>query len=193
MKHSKTLKTALMLPLLVGALSNTSAAQHRATTPSGHRIQGVYGDLMAGYGSYDISGGQFKDSSENGLAGVLNLGYQFNQNIALEIGLGYSARLSGKFILPVNCNTDVYAKLGLGYGVVSVKETTTLTTSSGTQTIKSENTGAYLVGNIGAGASHWFSDRWAMTGEVNYVSNAIGSDDFDMNAVEAVAGVSYHF
>lgn len=193
MTYSTAIKTTVMIPLLLGALSSSAASHHRISPQKGHRVQGAYVDLLAGYGQYDISGGRFKDSDNSGLAGVLNIGYQFSPNFALEVGLGYSARLSGKFILPMNCDTDAYAKLGLGYGFVTVKETTTFTNAYGSRTTRTENTDAYMVANLGAGVNHWFNDRWAMSGEVNYITNSIGSGDFDMRAVEAVVGATYHF
>lgn len=194
MNYSRLVKATLFIPLLTGAFSSVLAHQRPAPTQFNHRIQGAYIDLLAGYGGYKISGSKFRDSEKNGFMSVLNAGYQFNPNFALEVGLGYSARLSGKFILPISGDTDVYAKAGIGYGFVSVKETIRLTSSGGSQTFeKTKNTGAYLIGSIGAGASHWLNDRWAITGEVNYLTNSIGSGDFSMSAVEAVAGASYHF
>lgn len=107
-------------------------------------------DVLGDYGPFVNPAVRDKNLSDNGLAGRIAIGYQFNQNFAVEAGylqLGESKvnlgavhlpdgvsegtlklqqnaiDLVGKAILPLASNFNVYGNLGVAYVTTDVKGT----------------------------------------------------------------------
>jgi OmpA-OmpF porin, OOP family len=142
----KILNTSVLGVSVLGAMAANAAAP------------GVYVTGQVGYANTQMGNktdtanllhnkdkAEANNLSNNGLAGRLALGYQFNQNFAVEVGylqLGQrkvNVRVSpeqsslklrqnaldlvGKGIIPVSNNIDVYGKLGVAYLTSDIKET----------------------------------------------------------------------
>lgn len=128
----KVLSTTVLTVSVLGAMAANAAAP------------GVYVTGQVGYADTHMDSKVSKHLSNNGLAGRVALGYQFNQNFAVETGylqlsgskidLG-SAHIPdtelvtqgtlklrqsaidfvGKGIIPISNNVNVYGKLGVAY------------------------------------------------------------------------------
>ena len=142
----KILNTSVLGVSVLGAMAANAAAP------------GVYVTGQVGYANTQMGNktdtanllhnkdkAEANNLSNNGLAGRLALGYQFNQNFAVEVGylqLGQrkvnvlvspeqsslklrqnALDLVGKGIIPVSNNIDVYGKLGVAYLTSDIKET----------------------------------------------------------------------
>lgn len=189
----KFYKTAIAVALF----STTVASAQRVQ----HRNHGFYSDLLVGLAHQQIDvecDDNYRasyDDSCTSFDGTLNLGYQFTPSFALEAGLsGFTGQILGKYIHPISPCNDLFLKAGIGF---SCYETTTTTTwYYGNQASSSNKTEEYHfegMAMIGAGASHWLNDRWALTGELNYAANSISSKKTRIQVATAKVGVSYHF
>ncbi|TLY47327.1 MAG: hypothetical protein E6K54_06850 [Gammaproteobacteria bacterium] len=127
-----------VLSTTVLSISALAAMTANAAAP------GVYVTGQVGYADTHLDSKLGKDLSNNGLAGRAAIGYQFNQNFAVEAGylqlsdskvqlnaykvpntpLVADAKLklqqnvidfAGKGILPLTTNINVYGKLGVAY------------------------------------------------------------------------------
>ncbi|MCH9636394.1 outer membrane beta-barrel protein [Rickettsiella endosymbiont of Litargus connexus] len=142
----KILNTSVLGVSVLGAMAANAAAP------------GVYVTGQVGYANTQMGNktdtanllhnkdkAEANNLSNNGLAGRLALGYQFNQNFAVEVGylqLGQrkvnvlvspeqsslklrqnALDLVGKSIIPISNNIDVYGKLGVAYLTSDIKET----------------------------------------------------------------------
>jgi OmpA-OmpF porin, OOP family len=126
----KVLSTTVLAVSVLGVMSANAAAP------------GVYVTGQLGYADTHMGSKLSKDLSNNGLAGRVALGYQFNQNFAVEagylqlseskvsraiqipkVGLTQAALklqqnvidIVGKGIIPLSNNVNVYGKLGVAY------------------------------------------------------------------------------
>lgn len=127
----KVLSTTVLTVSVLGAMAANAAAP------------GVYVTGQVGYADTHMSDKIGKHLSNNGLAGRVALGYQFNQNFAVEAGYMQLSEskvdgaiqipkkrgltpatlklqqnaidLVGKGIIPINNNINVYGKLGVAY------------------------------------------------------------------------------
>lgn len=136
----KVLSTTVLTVSVLGAMAANAAAP------------GVYVTGQLGYADTHMSDKVSKDLSNNGLAGRVALGYQFNQNFAVEAGYlqlsGSKLDLGavqiphtnyvtqgtlklqqnaidfvGKGIIPISNNINVYGKLGVAYVTTDFKGT----------------------------------------------------------------------
>lgn len=134
----KVLSTTVLTVSVLGAMAANAAAP------------GVYVSGQFGYADTHMGSKFSKDLSNNGLAGRVALGYQFNQNFAVEAGylqLGESKvngaitlpnedlipgklklqqnaiDLVGKGIIPLSTNVNFYGKLGVAYINTNFKAT----------------------------------------------------------------------
>lgn len=152
----KVLSTTVLTVSVLGAMAANAAAPGvyvtgqvgYANTHMGGKTQ--VSDVLGEYAQYVDPAVQNKNLSDNGLAGRIAIGYQFNQNFAVEAGylqLGESKLnlgavhqptgisegtlklqqnaidLVGKGIIPVANNINVYGKLGIAYVTTDVKGT----------------------------------------------------------------------
>lgn len=123
----KVLSTTVLSVSVLAAMTANAAAP------------GVYVTGQVGYADTHMGSKLTKDLSNNGLAGRAAIGYQFNQNFAVEAGYlqlsgskinsnlkqdGIAANIklqqnaidiAGKGILPLANNINVYGKLGVAY------------------------------------------------------------------------------
>lgn len=176
-------KNALIATLLISSFQSALASSHqvtKATQATGHNIQGVYSDLLLGYG-WTSANKSSVTVGEGEFSGNLDLGYQFNPNFALELGLGYTANLSAKFILPLNQCNDLFAKVGGGVAVIETRYPD-----------NSDYNGKFAA-NLSVGATHWLTQNWGLTGQINYARIFADGNDTSYNAADLTVGVSYHF
>lgn len=132
----KVLSTTVLTVSVLGAMAANAAAP------------GVYVTGQVGYADTHMDSKVSKHLSNNGLAGRVALGYQFNQNFAVETGYlqldqkkvnidptsqvhNTSIKLQqnaidfvGKGIIPLSSNINVYGKLGLAYVSSNIDITT---------------------------------------------------------------------
>lgn len=132
----KVLSTTVLTVSVLGAMAANAAAP------------GVYVTGQVGYADTHMDSKVSKHLSNNGLAGRVALGYQFNQNFAVETGYlqldqkkvnidptsqvhNTSVKLQqnaidfvGKGIVPLSSNINVYGKLGLAYVSSNIDITT---------------------------------------------------------------------
>ncbi|WP_342219377.1 outer membrane beta-barrel protein [Rickettsiella endosymbiont of Miltochrista miniata] len=146
----KVLSTTVLTVSVLGAMAANAAAPGvyvtgqvgYANTHMGSKTQ--ISDLIS-----DQNYSKDNDLSNNGLAGRVALGYQFNQNFAVEAGylqlgerkvdtskIGATTQstlklqqnaidLVGKGIMPLGSNFNVYGKLGVAYVTSNIDNTTT--------------------------------------------------------------------
>ncbi|TLY47326.1 MAG: hypothetical protein E6K54_06845 [Gammaproteobacteria bacterium] len=132
--------TVLSVSVLAAMTANAAAPGVYVTGQLGYA--NTHMSNKTRFDKHDIDLGKNHDLANNGIAGRLALGYQFNQNFAVEVGyLGLSQRkldipntflkdepgsatlqlqqhaidLVGKGILPVTQTINVYGKLGVAY------------------------------------------------------------------------------
>ena len=180
MSYLNISKNALIATLLISSFQSALASSHHVTKATGHKTQGVYSDLLLGYGWTSAENSYGRTASEGEISGNLDLGYQFNRNFALELGLGYTANLSAKFILPLNQCTDLFAKVGGGVALIETH-------------YSDRDYEGKFAGNLSVGATHWLTQNWGLTGQINYARVFADGNDTSYNATDLTVGVSYHF
>lgn len=152
----KVLSTTVLSVSVLGAMAANAAAPGVYVTGQVGYANAHMGsktkvsDVLGEYAQYVDPAVQNKNLSDNGLAGRIAIGYQFNQNFAVEAGylqLGESKvnlgavhlpngqgvsegtlklqqnaiDLVGKGIIPVSNNVNVYGKLGIAYVTTNVQ------------------------------------------------------------------------
>lgn len=202
---------------MAGGMTGTGASDNQAVSNS--NVSGVYvsGDLGVGMVDYKksdfndpITGAAPSSFKKYAFAWGANLGYQYNQYVAVELGYlsfgqaksntsyngipltvkssfgGFDAVLKG--ILPVNSAFNLFAKAGAvdmhAHPSVSGPAAPFLTT-------KSQSTWMPL---IGAGAAYNVNSNVALTVQDDYAFRTHGKNGFIMPAAnDVLAGVSYKF
>ncbi len=141
----KVLSTTVLTVSVLGAMAANAAAP-------GVYVTGQVGyadthmDSKTDFSKYVAPNTKDKNLSNNGLAGRIAIGYQFNQNFAVEAGylqsgqkkvnidglnpLQTSVKLQqnaidfvGKGIIPLSNNINVYGKLGVAYVTSNIEGT----------------------------------------------------------------------
>lgn len=183
MKFLTISKNAILASLLISSCQSALASSHHTTKATGHPSQGIYSDLLLGYGWTSVHHSYYGTESKGQIAGYLDLGYQFNQNLALELALGDTANLSAKFILPLDQCNDLYAKVGAGFAVIETRF----------DDYSDSNYRGKFAANASVGATHWLTQNWGLTGQLNYARVFADGNSTAFNAADVTVGVSYHF
>lgn len=189
MLNRKLIVTALSL----AAVSTTFAAA-QANTSASNSHQGYYVAVDGGIANYTAD-----FISYNQFAYGAHVGYQFNKNIALELGAlrlpntksfgqinsknHFLIDVALKGILPLSTCFDIYGKLGVGYGQFTAVNNQ-YETWLNTHPHQSQG-----IGLIGVGAEYAFTPKVSLGVEADATAGSGSYSQFHM----FLASLAYHF
>jgi len=196
--------TRIATALAVSAIAASAFAGSAPVMSNNASHAGVYAGVLGGYNyskyTGSINGTHISNRRGSSYALGLNAGYQFNQNIAVELGylhFGHTtvgqvnsvkvrskaaaaAYVAAKGIYPINSAIDVFGKLGVAGVQDKYIKTATPTTKQGTE--------AALL--AGVGGEYYFTQNVSASVEADYLSQ--NGRKIPQHFL-ALAGLAYHF